>query len=132
MAVFEIYKPQLGKYVRMGTAAGLALILAVGLAWVGKSVIPSAGPYVIAAVLLVLGLAGAYGIFWICNAPKYVDFFEKTESEMRKVTWPTREDVIRSTQVVIFLTFMLAFMLFVVDAGFNQLFLAMHLYSGTK
>ncbi len=45
-----------------------------------------------------------------------------TESEMRKVTWPTRRDVITSTKIVILMTMVLAFMLWLVDIGFYKLF----------
>ena len=50
-----------------------------------------------------------------------------TESEMRKVTWPTRREVITSTKVVILMTLILAAILWLVDVGFKLLFEALHI-----
>jgi preprotein translocase SecE subunit len=128
VAVFEIYKPTQGRYVRLGTAIVLGLMLALGLVWL-SGYLENLPLYVRGGIILVVGLAGAYGVFYACNRPNLVDFFDKTESEMRKVTWPTREAVIRSTQIVISITLFLAFLLWAVDIGFLQLFRAMGLFS---
>jgi preprotein translocase subunit SecE len=63
--------------------------------------------------------------FLVVNTPKIAEFLIMTESEMRKVTWPTRREVINSTKIVILLTLALAFLLWVVDLGFYKLFEAL-------
>ncbi|QLQ04949.1 MAG: preprotein translocase subunit SecE [Anaerolineae bacterium] len=41
---------------------------------------------------------------------------------MRKVTWPTREEAINLTIVVLVVTLIMTILLFLVDSGFNVLF----------
>jgi len=67
----------------------------------------------------------AFLTFWVMNTPRFAEFLIMTESEMRKVTWPTRREVIVSTKVVIIMTFFLAIMLWLVDIGFMKLFQAL-------
>ena len=45
-------------------------------------------------------------------------FVRETQSELRKVTWPTREEVIRLTVVVIVLSAVASVVLFAADALF--------------
>jgi preprotein translocase SecE subunit len=78
--------------------------------------------YVQAAAGLLAGILGAFFVFKLLNSPKFVEFQIMTESEMRKVTWPSRKAVIRSTQVIIFMTFLFAGILWVVDLGFVWFF----------
>ncbi|WP_372368592.1 preprotein translocase subunit SecE [Candidatus Uabimicrobium sp. HlEnr_7] len=50
------------------------------------------------------------------------DFLIDTESEMRKVSWPTMKEVVKSSTVVIIAIVILALYLFVVDIGFDSIF----------
>ncbi|BBM85568.1 preprotein translocase subunit SecE [Candidatus Uabimicrobium amorphum] len=50
------------------------------------------------------------------------DFLIDTESEMRKVSWPTMKEVVKSSTVVIIAIIILALYLFVVDIGFDSIF----------
>lgn len=43
------------------------------------------------------------------------NFFSETKQELAKVNWPTREEVIGSTVLVIVSTFLLAVFIFAVD-----------------
>lgn len=51
-----------------------------------------------------------------------VDFLIATESEMKKVSWPTRREVTGSTIIVIFTSFVIAMFCFVFDQAFFFLF----------
>jgi len=53
---------------------------------------------------------------------KTSDFLIDTESEMRKVSWPTMREVVKSSTVVIVAIVILALYLFVVDIGFDSIF----------
>jgi preprotein translocase subunit SecE len=57
---------------------------------------------------------------------KIVQFFKDSYAELRKVVWPTREDVIASTKVVIVSTIVMAVVLglidFVLVAGIDVIF----------
>ena len=42
-------------------------------------------------------------------------FFRETQQELKKVSWPSREELMGSTGVVIFTTFLMALFIGVVD-----------------
>jgi preprotein translocase subunit SecE len=120
---FSIYKKGQGKWVRWGTVAAMSAVTIVGVMWLMTE------PYMVnqhdlvkaaAAAVWVLVLAGL--TFWMVNAPKMAEFMIMTESEMRKVTWPSRKEVISSTRIVILITLILGVLLALVDVGFVQFF----------
>ena len=57
---------------------------------------------------------------------KIVQFFKESVAELKKVVWPTREDVVSSVKVVLISTVIVALLLGALDmlftAGFNFLF----------
>ena len=53
---------------------------------------------------------------------KVVQFFKESKAELKKVVWPTKEDVISSIKVVIISTIIVALVLGLLDLGFSQLF----------
>lgn len=46
-------------------------------------------------------LVGAFGIFWLANHHRCTDFLIETEGEMKKVAWPSRDEVLGATTVVL-------------------------------
>ncbi len=115
---FKLHKPGQGKYVRWCSAVGAALI-ALGAAWfVNERLSVYFGPgsavrYVVPVLVL---CALAYLAFWFTGSSRYwVDFMIATESEMKKVNWSSRREVIAATKVVIVTLLALAVILFVVD-----------------
>ena len=73
-------------------------------------------------VAMVLFAAGAYGTYWISNHPKAADLLIDTETEMKKVTWPSWPEAMNSSMVVIAAVLVLAIYLAGVDFVLNQLF----------
>jgi preprotein translocase subunit SecE len=57
---------------------------------------------------------------------KIVQFFKDSYSELRKVVWPSREDVIASTKVVLISTLVMAGVLglfdYLIDIGITVVF----------
>lgn len=53
---------------------------------------------------------------------KVFQFFRESKAELKKVVWPTKDDVISSIKVVIFSTFIIAVVLGLLDWGFTELF----------
>ena len=57
---------------------------------------------------------------------KIVQFFKESVAELKKVVWPTREDVVSSVKVVLISTVIVALLLGSLDmlftAGFNFVF----------
>jgi len=55
------------------------------------------------------------------NAPNIVTFFKESRAELRKVTWPTREEAMNLTAAVIVMTVVIAAFLGIIDAVLNFL-----------
>ena len=124
LGFFTIYKPGQGKWLRWGTVAGAAVIVAFGAVWLfnyqaNVALLPVLGKVAVAAIWVLLS---AWLTFWFVNTPKYGEFLIMTESEMRKVTWPSRREVVNSVKIVILLTVILGVLLYLVDGGFISLF----------
>jgi preprotein translocase SecE subunit len=71
-----------------------------------------------AILVLSLGFAG----YLVMNRPDIVDFFIATEGEMRKVNWPSKQELIGATWLVICGTIFMAVGIMVVDFGFLWFF----------
>ncbi|MGB5849894.1 MAG: preprotein translocase subunit SecE [Ignavibacteriaceae bacterium] len=51
---------------------------------------------------------------------KIIKFFEDVVKEMKKVTWPTKPELMESTKVVIIVCLVLAAFTYVIDMLINQ------------
>jgi preprotein translocase subunit SecE len=120
---FHIRKKGQGYWTRMGTAGGAALIgaLTVNFLWTERLTfnLGDTGAELLCAIFAV-----AYGIlvFYIMNRQTSVDFLIATDSEMKKVNWTTRAELMGSTKVVILFMFVIAAYLFIMDVFFGYLF----------
>jgi preprotein translocase SecE subunit len=130
---FAIYKKGQGYWTRMGTAIGAGLL---GLLLVGQiySRVPAfmrgdahraSKIAMIAAV--VFGALYAFLAWRLMNKPTNVDFLIATDSEMKKVNWTSRRELIGSTKVVIGFMFAIAIFLFLLDLFFNTVFYYLHI-----
>ncbi len=54
------------------------------------------------------------------NAPSIPNFFREALAELKKVTWPTRQEAINLTIAVIGMTAAIALFLGLIDAGLDQ------------
>lgn len=55
---------------------------------------------------------------------KVMQFLRESKAELKKVVWPSREDVVSSVQVVIISTVLIAIVLGLLDFGFTEAFRA--------
>ncbi len=124
MALLQINKPGQGTWTRGLSAAGIAILVIFGIAFVDSELqgVSGANEYIRGGIALVIA-----GIFfaiawWLLNKPRIVDFMIATESEMRKVNWPSKKEIKGSTVVVIVGTLLVTLILFIVDFGFATLF----------
>ena len=69
----------------------------------------------VAGIMMVVAFAVVGYV--VLNRPRIVEFFSAVETEIRKVSWPTKQQVFGSALVVIITMLVLAGYLFVVDAG---------------
>jgi len=121
--VFDIYKRGQGKYTRLCSAFGIAIIAGLGclqlykklqagdLGLWAETMVP-AGLFVILALL----------IFWLVNKPSLADFLIAAEGEMKKVSWSSRQEIAVSTFIVIVVVIGMAVLLGTTDIGFRTLF----------
>jgi len=141
---FTIYKKGQGYWTRMGTAIGAGLVIALTAHFVYNYLPPWIGPLfappeatatpetraaaqaltrnitigVCAAILFGFGL-----LAWrLMNKPSNADFLIATDSEMKKVNWTSRRELIGSTKVVIIFMFLIAAILFAIDIVFGFFF----------
>ncbi|HTW94639.1 MAG TPA: preprotein translocase subunit SecE [Tepidisphaeraceae bacterium] len=125
---FHIYKKGQGKWTRVGTVFGAAIIGAMTAAFVYNQTsyvtirkfqlgyIPC---FVFCAVYALLA-------YLLMNNRRNVDFLIATDSEMKKVNWTTRAELWGSTKVIILFMFVVAIFLFIVDLFFGYLFYWLH------
>lgn len=52
---------------------------------------------------------------------KIIRYFKETVVEMKKVTWPSKEELIGSTIVTVFVTVVVSIFIFAVDQGLSNL-----------
>jgi preprotein translocase SecE subunit len=134
---FSLYKPGQGYWTRLGTGVTAAVLVTL----IGQFLYTNLAtrtaldtttgphgelvygfPYWKAGIVGAVVLPAAIVIWRILNKPTIVDFFIATESEMKKVNWTTRKDLIGSTKVVIFFMLLIAAVLFVMDIFFGYFF----------
>jgi len=123
----KIYKPGQGYYTRVLSAAGAGTLVLVGVGWLWSRIIPGFSLdheiYWQAGMAVALIIGFGLLLFYLLNKPNIVDFMIATESEMKKVNWPTRRDIIGSTIVVIGGTLLIAAFLFLINLFFGWFFL---------
>jgi preprotein translocase subunit SecE len=137
---FAGYKPEQGRYVRMAAFWSVFAFWAYGCyrfritlqGWLavwfpaprfhpgfgeGDFVqVPLIGGINLATmVALVVFAIGTWLIHRILNRPKIADLLIETENELRKVTWPSREETLTASLVVIATVVILVAYLWVVD-----------------
>jgi len=120
---WQWYKPNQGRKVRL--VAGIAVAL-VGLLAAGEVYIALADPtrysqQIRLAVPVVILLAAVAAGLYALNRARVADFLIDTESELAKVSWPSRQQVLLSTGAVLVLVLMLVMYLLVVDKAVDFL-----------
>lgn len=126
---FTIYKKGQGYWTRMGTAVGAIIISALlanfvyGRLVVLKTIKNWTVGYAVLFGIAALVFAALMTLAWrLMNKPGNADFLIATDSEMKKVNWTTRKELIGSTKVVIVFVILIALILFVLDVVFGYLF----------
>lgn len=125
VAKIEIYKKGQGKYTRAVTFFGVMLVVVIGAGVLSDKLSGytlTSAPMVRYGIptLVVIGIGLL--MFRLVNRPRTADFLIATESEMKKVSWSSRKEIVGSTKVVIVFTFILAAILFSTDVLFAALF----------
>jgi preprotein translocase SecE subunit len=140
---FTIHKKGQGYWTRICTAAaaGLLLLLTANFIWqqlppwitswmtpsdtkapVDANAIATTARNITLAVCAVVSIGLAWLFWYLMNKPGNVDFLIATDSEMKKVNWTSKHELIGSTKVVIFFMFLIALILFILDMYFTRVF----------
>ncbi len=123
MAFNNIYKRGQGKYTRLCTAFGLALIVGIGcFRLYDKLQATDFGLWVETMVPVGLFIVLAGLIFVMVNKPSIADFMIAAEGEMKKVSWSSRKEITISTFIVIVVVVFMASLLGVTDLSFTMFF----------
>jgi preprotein translocase SecE subunit len=129
---FHIYKSGQGYWTRMGSVLGALLIIVFTCHFFWDQVRPRF-EFLVAREHMKLSLAITAAIFvglsaltwWLLNRAGNVDFLIATDSEMKKVNWTSKKELLGSTKVVIVFMLVIAAFLFLVDLIFHYLFFFM-------
>ena len=119
----NLYKKTQGKVARQITFFALAIMFVIAAwriteePWI--AVLFIGAEYAIGGVILVCGL---WYCFRLVNLSRFADFLIAVEAEMNKVSWPTKQELVRSSIVVIFIIFFMAALLYGFDIIWEQLF----------
>jgi len=116
----RLHKPMQGRYARIYTAAGLGIVLGLGV-WRLYETLISSSPEIRFGVPTAVGLVLGWMIFRLVQFPPFVEFLIATEAEMNKVSWTSRDDLYRATTVVLSTVVIMAVFLFGVDWAWSNL-----------
>ncbi|UCD29212.1 MAG: preprotein translocase subunit SecE [Planctomycetota bacterium] len=133
----RIYKHGQGFYTRVGTAVGFGVLIVAGTVFLFNELggcLKQDTDYFLpvqygisTAFMLLMGIL----IYWLVGLSRKVnDFFIATEGEMKKVSWSTRKEIIRSTKVVIVAVLLLGIFLFLADIMFMLFFSTIKVLKG--
>ena len=127
--IFDIYKRSQGKYTRLCSVLGAAIIVGLGclrlyqqLEAADWNLSPRARLWVTTMVPAGLFVALSILIFYLVNKPAVADFLIAAEGEMKKVSWSSRKEIAVSTFIVIVVVIIMAILLGTTDVGFYHFF----------
>ena len=106
----RFYRRTQGRIVRQVTMISL-VILTLLIAWrshVTLKVSSDEDPLWTLAVPATLLLLGTWFSFRLVHLPRFADFLIAVEAELNKVSWPSQQELIKSSIVVIVVIFLLA------------------------
>ena len=128
---WQWYKRNQGRRVRLAAVVAVVLLAALAAAETYSGLADTARYSTqlrlgVPAVVLV-GLVAA--AVYVLNWPRVADFLIETESELSKVSWPSRQQVLGSTGTVLVLVFLLGAFLLGVDKAMDYLLrTVLHIY----
>ncbi|MEZ6131520.1 MAG: preprotein translocase subunit SecE [Planctomycetaceae bacterium] len=121
---FSLYKPNQGKLVRQATFIALAVVFAFGCFSLSNGPLGGEKQPLKIGVPLGIWLLTCWISFRVVNFPRFAEFLISVESELDKVVWPGRRQVMQSTVVVIVTMLFLGVYLAGVDFLWKLIFTA--------
>jgi len=121
---FGIYKANQGRMVRQFTFFAVIVIAAFGCVTLSSGTLMQYGKGIQVGLPVAVWIIFGWVAFRLVNVPRFADFLVSVESELEKVTWPSRKEVIQATVVVLLTMFSLGLFLFLIDLLWTWLFSA--------
>jgi preprotein translocase subunit SecE len=117
-----IYKRTQGKLARQLTFLAIAVLVLAGC-WqlFERGALHGSARYAVPTAIALVGLWIGYRVV---NIPQFADFLIAVEAEMNKVSWPSQDELIRASIVVIVLMAVLTVVLFAYDLVWQALLVA--------
>jgi preprotein translocase subunit SecE len=101
--------------VLVGAALLLVLVGAVGFSFLSDK------PMALRFALLLGGVVLGLAVAWFTEPGKrFIGFAREAYDEAKRVTWPTRDETLKTTGVVFGFVGLMAFFLFLVDKGLEK------------
>ena len=119
---FGIHKSNQGRMVRQFTFFAIVVVAAFGCITLSNGPLMSYAKGIQVGVPAALWLICCWVAFRMVNYPRFADFLVSVESELEKVTWPGRQEVLQATVVVLCTMFFLGLFLFLIDLLWTWLF----------
>lgn len=119
---FGIYKSNQGRMVRQFTFFAIVVVAAFGCITLSNGPLFSYDKSIQVGVPAAVWVLCSWVAFRIVNLPRFADFLVSVESELEKVTWPGRQEVVQATVVVLCTMFFLGLFLFMIDLVWTWLF----------
>ena len=124
-----VYKGRQGRITRQATWASLGAVIALAAYKLYLTLEsmqrPQLSPTWYFGLPLLSLMVGLWLAYRLVNLSRFADFLIAVEAEMKKVSWPTWAELVRSSIVVIFVIFALALVLWLYDFLWQALFSAM-------
>ncbi len=117
-----IYKRGHGYHTRLWTAVACLMLAAIGCYRLHSKLSLTGNPWVQNLVPAIVWAVLAWVIYWVSNRPAAADFLVAAEGELKKVSWSSKQQVVTSTIIVIFVVMLMSVMLGFVDVVFRLMF----------
>ena len=115
----QIYRKTHGRWTRLGTVAGVGILVVVGAGYIWQQM-PVSAKWLRGLIPLSVVLICSYVLLRVVNSKKAADFMIATEGEMKKVSWSSKKEIIGSTKIVIATLLIMGVILFCVDLFFSK------------
>lgn len=111
----DLYKRNQGRLARQLTAAGVGAMVIAGAYVLSQGPLAGMPREARVGIPLLITAAAAWVVYRLVNYPRFAEFLISVEAEMGKVSWASKDEVIRATIVVLSTMFFLGVVLFFYD-----------------
>ena len=125
-----IYKRGHGYQTRLWSAIAALLLATIACYRLYSKLAVVENAWIQNFVPAICWVALAWFVYWASNKPSLADFLIASEGELKKVSWSTRQQVIASTMIVVFVVALMSVLLGAIDVIFRLFFdVVIKLYS---